>query len=154
VLCLSTLVSLWRGFTREALSLMGWVAAFVIANIFVDEMASLLADWISNITGRYVAGYAILFAITLMAFGLIGHVAARLVSVTGLTVLDRLLGTVFGFARGVIVILVLAFVVQQLVEPRDLQWLHQSQLMPHLNTLAHWVQGFFAQLDVGQWVST
>ena len=33
VVVLSTLASLWRGFAREALSLAGWVAAFVIANL-------------------------------------------------------------------------------------------------------------------------
>ena len=72
----------------------------------------------------------------------------------GLTVLDRLLGTVFGFARGVILVLFVVFVLQQLLQPRDLQWLHQSQLMPHLNMLAQWVQDVFAQLDAGQWAAT
>ena len=52
VLSLSILLSLWRGFAREAMSLAGWVATYVIANLFVDELASLLGDWIANITGR------------------------------------------------------------------------------------------------------
>ncbi len=63
---------------------------------------------------------------------------------------DRLLGTVFGFARGVILILVFVFVLRQLVPPRDLQWLHHSQLMPHLDMLAQWAQSLFAQFNTGQ----
>jgi len=149
VLSLSILLSLWRGFVREALSLAGWVAAFVIANLFVDEMASLLAEWIVNIAGRYVASYAILFVGTLVVAGVLAKLAGLLVKVTGLTVLDRVLGTVFGFARGVILVLVAVFVLRQLAPPGDLQWLHQSQLMPHLDMLAYWVQTLFSQFNAG-----
>ena len=151
VLAVSTLLSVWRGFAREAISLAAWVAAFVVANLFVDQMATLLATWISNITGRYVAAYAILFVGTLMLGSLLGMLARQLVKVTGLSVLDRLLGTVFGFARGVILILVCAFVLRQLVPPGDLQWLHQSQLMPQLDMLAQWTQNLFRQLGAPQW---
>ena len=149
VLTLSTALSLWRGFAREALSLAGWVAAFIIANVFGGEMASLLAGAIDNVTGRYVAAYAILFVGTLIAAGLLSKLVAQLVSFTGLTLLDRLLGMVFGFARGVILILVAVFVLRQLVPPGDLQWLHRSQLMPHLEMLAQWTQLMFQQLDTG-----
>jgi len=151
VLTLSISLSLWRGFAREALSLAGWVAAFVIAHLFADEMASLLAGLIANITGRYVAAYAILFVGTLVVAGVLGKLAAQLVKVTGLTVLDRVLGTVFGFARGVILILVAVYVLRQLVPPGDLQWLHQSQLMPYLDMLANWVQMVFSRFNAGQW---
>lgn len=149
VLTISIGLSLWRGFAREALSLAGWVAAFVIANMFGDLMASMLAGLIDNITGRYVAAYAILFVGTLIVAGLMGKLAAQLIKVTGLTVLDRLLGTVFGFARGVILILVFVFVLRQLVPPAELQWLHHSVLMPHLDMLAQWTQTIFSQLNTG-----
>jgi membrane protein required for colicin V production len=149
VLILSTALSLWRGFAREALSLAGWVAAFIIANLFGGEMASLLAGAIDNVTGRYVAAYAILFVGTLIVAGLLSKLVAQLVSFTGLTLLDRLLGMVFGFARGVILILVAVFVLRQLVPPGDLQWLHRSQLMPHLEMLAQWTQLMFQQMDTG-----
>ena len=154
VLCASTLLSLWRGFAREAISLAAWVAAFLVANLFVDQMATVLAPWISNVTGRYVAAYAILFVGTLMLGGLLGMLVRQLLKVTGLSVLDRLLGTVFGLARGVILILVCAFVLRQLVPPGELQWLHQSQLMPHLEILAQWTQVLFHQLGAREWSGT
>jgi membrane protein required for colicin V production len=150
VLGASTLLSLWRGFAREALSLAGWVAAFLVANLMVDQMASLLAGTINNITGRYVAAYAILFVATLMVCSLISIMVARLVKATGLSVLDRLLGTVFGFARGIILVLVVVFVIRQLVPPENLLWLHQSQLMPQLEVLSQWTQMVFADFNTGQ----
>ena len=147
VLSLSVLLSLWRGFVREAVSLAGWVAAFVIANVYVDEMASLLAQWIHNITGRYVAAYGLLFAGTLVLAGILAKVSAQVVKVTGLSLLDRLLGTVFGLARGIIIILVAVYVLRHLVPPQDLQWLHQSQLMPHLDMVAQWAQVMFNEFS-------
>jgi len=151
VLALSTLLSLWRGFVREAFSLAGWVAAFLIANLFVDQMASLLAGTIENITGRYVAAYAILFVATLMVSTLVTYLAGQLVRATGLTLLDRLLGTVFGFTRGIILILVCVFVLRQLVAPPDLLWLDQSILMPHVDMLGQWARDLFNRANGGQW---
>lgn len=154
VLTLSTLLSLWRGFVREALSLLGWVAAFIVANLFVDRLSAQMAAYIDNATGRYVACFAVLFVITLVTFSLIVWLAVKLVRVSGLTVLDRVLGTVFGFARGVIIVLLLAYGIQQLVPPKDQEWLHRSELMPHLTMLADWVQVVFAKADSGQAIST
>ncbi len=154
VLSISTLLSLWRGFVKEALSLLGWVAAFIVAHMFVDQLAAQLATVIANMTGRFIAAYAILFVSTLVLFTLIVHLAVKLVRVSGLTVLDRVLGTVFGFARGVIIILVLAYVVRQLVPPEEQAWLHQSVLMPHLNMLADWVQHVFSNVSPGKQIST
>lgn len=150
VLVLSILISLWRGFVREAVSLAGWFAAFVLANMFVGEMASLLEQWIVNVTGRYVVAYALLFAGTLVMAGLLGRLGTQAVRVTGLTFLDRLLGTAFGFARGIIIVLVLVYLLRQLAPPQNLQWLHQSQLMPHLDMLAQWVQLLFSRYSIGQ----
>jgi membrane protein required for colicin V production len=151
VLAVSTLLSLWRGFAREALSLAGWVVAFILANLFVEPVASLLAGLIANITGRYVAAYAIIFVGTLILAGVLVKLTAQVVRATGLTVLDRVLGTVFGFARGIILILVFVFVLRQLVPPGDLQWLDQSRLMPHIDMLAYWAQMVFSRFNAGQW---
>lgn len=151
VLAISIGLSLWRGFAREALSLAGWVAAFLIANLFVDQMASLLAGVINNITGRYVAAWAILFVATLIASTVAAFLAGQFIKATGLSLLDRLLGTVFGFARGIILVLVCVFVLRQLVAPPDLLWLEQSQLMPHVDMLGRWAQTMFNNSGNGQW---
>ena len=150
ILGFSILLSLWRGFIREAASLAGWIAAFIIANMFVGEMASLLSQWIVNTTGRYLVAYALLFAGTLVMVGVLGKLGAQLVRATGLTVLDRLLGTAFGFARGIIIVLVMVYLLRQLSPPQNLVWLDQAQLMPHVDMLGQWVQQLFSRLQSGQ----
>ena len=149
ILGLSILLSLWRGFVREAASLAGWIAAFVIANLYFGEMATFLAQWIENITGRYIAAGAILFASTLVLAGMLGKLASQLVSATGLTLTDRLLGTAFGFARGIIVVLVIVYLLRHLVPPQNLVWLDQAELMPHVDMLGQWAQQVFSQLQSG-----
>jgi len=142
----SIVLSLWRGFAREAVSLAGWVAAFVFANMFVADLASVLMRWIENITGSYIAAYALLFVGTLVLAGILARLSAQVVKVSGLSLLDRLLGTVFGLARGIIIIVVVVYIIQHLVPPQDQQWLHNSQLMPYVDMLVQWVQMLFHDL--------
>ena len=150
VLSLSILLSLWRGFVREALSLAGWAAAFVIANMFADALELVLTQWISNTTGRYIAAFAILFVATLLMANILGALGAQVVRVTGLSLLDRLLGTAFGFARGIIIVLVLVYLLRHLTPPQNLKWLDQSELMPQVNMLGQWVELLFSKYSAGQ----
>jgi membrane protein required for colicin V production len=151
VITLSVMLSLWRGFAREALSLAGWLVAYVVANLFGGALASLLSGLISNVTGRYVVAYTLLFVGTLMLSGVIAMLTAQLVKVTGLSLLDRILGMVFGFARGLILIVVFVFVIRHLVPPEDLEMLYQSQFMPHIDMLSQWGQAMFDKFKDGQW---
>ncbi len=147
----SVLVSLWRGFVAEAMSLAGWVAAFIGANLFSEAMAQLLAPYVDNIGARYLAGYIIVFIAVLIASNICSFLLKQLVRMTGLSVLDRILGTVFGFARGVLVVLLAVLLARELITPDNLQWMQESQLMPHLELLVQWVESVFGQLDFG-WV--
>ena len=153
VLTASTLISLWRGFAREALSLLGWVAAFVLANLFADRLSPLLINFIDNEPARYMAAFAVLFVGVLLLFNLLGIVVRQLIRLTGLSLLDRLLGTVFGFARGLIILLVVVFIVRQLMPASNQQALNQSLLMPHLDLLMQWVQSMFGTMDISSVVN-
>jgi len=147
---ISIALSLWRGFVREAVSLAGWLAAFFVANMFAPKMELVLTQWIANETARYVAAFGILFVATLLLANVLGALGTQLVRVTGLSLLDRLLGTVFGFARGIIIVLVVVYLLRQLAPPQNLAWLEQSQLMPHVDILRHWVELLFSKYSAGQ----
>lgn len=153
VLTVSTLISLWRGFAREALSLLGWVAAFVLANLFADRLSEQLYQFIDNEPARYMAAFALLFVGVLLLFNLLGIVVRQLIRLTGLSPLDRLLGTVFGFARGLIILLVVTFILRQLMPASNQQAFNQSLLMPHLDLLMQWVQSTFGTMEIPSVVS-
>jgi membrane protein required for colicin V production len=147
----STLLSLGRGFVREAVSLAGWVAAFIGANLFAATLSQLLAPYIENESGRYVAAYVIVFIAVLIVANICGFLLKQLVRMTGLTVLDRILGTVFGFARGVLLVLVVVMLARELVAPEQLRWMRDSQLMPTVELLIQWVSTVFGRLEL-TWV--
>jgi membrane protein required for colicin V production len=151
VITLSVLISLWRGFAREALSLAGWVLAFILANLFAGVLASFLSDIIANQTGRYIVAWAVLFVLTLVLAGITAKLVSHVMKVSGLGLLDRLLGTIFGFARGLLIIMALVFVVRQIVPPAEQQWLKESQLMPHIDILMDWSQMVFDEIKPESW---
>ena len=76
VITLSIMISLWRGFAREAMSLAGWILAFMVANLFASLLASYLAGFIANLTGRYIVAWALLFVLILVVCGLLARLVA------------------------------------------------------------------------------
>ena len=105
VLGLSLLLGMWRGIVQEVLSLAGWVAAFYVSQMY----ASLAAAWLpmegSSQMLRYAAGFVVVFIAVLVATVLVSWVVKKLVSAVGLGPLDRLLGSLFGLMRGVVILL-------------------------------------------------
>jgi membrane protein required for colicin V production len=144
ILALSTLLSLTRGFVKEALSLLAWVAAFLVSTTFSGRLASQLVEFIANDSLRYASAYVLLFAATLMLGSLLNMLLAQLIKVTGLSGLDRLLGTVFGFARGLVVVLVLLFILRAVLPVDEQQRIEQSLLVPHLALVDQWARQNFA----------
>ncbi|MEX2334495.1 MAG: CvpA family protein [Pseudohongiella sp.] len=106
VVVLSCVFGLWRGFVREVLSLLVWIAAIVVARLYSPHLAPMFNSLTDNETGRYVLAFAILCFATLLLGALINHFMARLISLAGLQLTDRLLGAVFGIARGVLIVAV------------------------------------------------
>ena len=149
ILTFSTLLSLWRGFAREALSLAAWIVAFVAARVFADPVASVMSGLIDNETARYIAACVVIFVGVLIAGTLLTAIIAKLIKLTGLSLLDRLLGTVFGFTRGLIIVLVIVFVAQELLPVQNQRAIQDSTIMPHLKMIDQWVRSGFAQLGSG-----
>jgi membrane protein required for colicin V production len=147
VLSVSTLLSLWRGFVREALSLASWVLAFVIAGLGAEALAGQMASLISNETGRYIAAYVLIFVAVLVVGNVVNAMMAKVIKVSGLSLFDRLLGTAFGFTRGLIIVLVVNFVARELLPAQNQQALMESDLMPHLELLAHWMRSGFMHIN-------
>jgi membrane protein required for colicin V production len=70
---------------------------------------------------------------------LLRFVVARLVAGTGLSGTDRLLGMIFGFVRGVLLVTLLVFLIGFTAFTRD-PWWQQSVLLPHFQHVATWLE--------------
>jgi len=129
VILLSFLFGLWRGLVQETLSLLIWIAALLMAWIYSDVLAAVMVSIIDHDSARYVAAFALIFVAVMMLGTLLNHLLAKLLNITGLKLVDRLLGGVFGIARGVIIILVVLFTTSVFVSETQ-QW-RQSKLIPY-----------------------
>jgi membrane protein required for colicin V production len=141
VLGLSSLIGLLRGFLKEAISLLTWISAFVIAFLFVEQGATYLAHYIGVPSVRIILAFSVLFICTLVLGGLINLIVALLVQRTGLSGTDRMLGIAFGLLRGVAIVATLVLLTGLTPLPQD-PWWTQSPLLPHFQQAALWLRDF------------
>jgi membrane protein required for colicin V production len=137
VLAISTLMSLRRGFLKEALSLGTWIAAFVVARQFHGPMDQLLETQIVDPLMRSIAAFAALFVGTLLVGAALGFLLGALINATGLSSTDRVLGMVFGFARGALIVTVVIGLLNLTPLVND-SWYTNASLVPHFETVAQW----------------
>ncbi|MDQ6998178.1 MAG: CvpA family protein [Mariprofundus sp.] len=130
IIGLSMVLSLWRGFVHEVISLLGLVAAFFIASRLSGQSGDFLGQWITNGTVADIAGFAMVFVVVMIIAGLLGALISRLVDVAALTATDRTLGVFFGAARG-IGLIALCFLVYTSYTKPDASWLKESKLSPY-----------------------
>lgn len=141
ILVLSALISLMRGFVREAISLATWIVAAWVAICFAPLLADYLAKYIATPSARTVIAFAGLFIVVLIIGGLINFLFSQLVEKTGLSGTDRILGFMFGVARGILLVGVLILLGNISGLNQD-PWWSSSQLIPYFQGLAQWLQSF------------
>ncbi len=111
VLALSVLVGLWRGLVFELMSLVGWVVAYVLAQMFSPQLAVYLPVGAPGTALHQGLAFVLSFVCVLIAWSLLAKLVRMGLHATPLTLIDRLLGAVFGLLRGSALLLVLATIV-------------------------------------------
>jgi membrane protein required for colicin V production len=150
IIAISSLISLKRGFVKEALSLVTWIIAGVVAWMFGGALSQHLTEFIEMPSARVIAGCAILFVATLLVGALVNFLISELVRVTGLSGTDRFLGMVFGGARGALLVVVLTGLLSLAPVQQD-PWWQQSSLLPHFLMVADWSKNLILGAT-GQWL--
>jgi membrane protein required for colicin V production len=122
LLAASVLLGLWRGLVYEVLSVLNWLAAFVLAQWLAPRAAALMPLSRAGESVQYAAGFAVVFIAALFAGGLVAWLISKLVAAVGLRPVDRVLGGLFGVVRGLVAVLALAVVVNLVGLARGAWW--------------------------------
>lgn len=135
VLALSGVIAIVRGFTREVLSILGWLAAFYGALFTLPVLRDTVRGFISP---EWLADALILgtvFIVILTVFGIAAKRFTDSLKKSAIGTLDRLLGLAFGLARGV-VILSFAYLILALLLPvhQHPDWVKNARLTPYLQS--------------------
>lgn len=150
IVALSGMLSLKRGFLREAMSLIIWVAAFIIARLFSGALSGHIAEYLPDPAASHMAAFALLFILTLLCGSLIQMLIFALVRVTGLSATDRLLGVGFGVIRGGLVVIVMVALLR-MTPVSEADWWLGSTLIPHFVLLEGWTKDMAKQLGMAIW---
>jgi membrane protein required for colicin V production len=119
---ISMLLGLMRGAIKEVFSLASWVIAFIVAKLFSVQFAQTLESAVSNSSLRLLTAFIILFTVTLIIMGLISLLLTAAIKKIGLGSLDSLLGTIIGFLRGMVIMLVLVILGGMTALPQQTDW--------------------------------
>lgn len=122
VFAASLVLGVWRGLVREVISVLGWVIAFLAANLLAGPLGPAMPQMIPSPELRVAAAYLAVFVSSLVVTSLVGLLLSKIVKAVGLGGVDRLLGALFGAARGLLIVLAVALLAGLTSAPRQPFW--------------------------------
>jgi membrane protein required for colicin V production len=150
---LSTVFAFWRGLIRVVMSLVGLVAAVLAAIHLSPSASNILTALSDNPVTRYLVAFALIFIVVALIFALFGWLLWRTIRAIGLGFVDRVLGAVFGVARGVLIAVIGVLLAGLTTLPRQDWWqnaLFAPPLVVAALSLRPWLPQALAQrLDFG-----
>lgn len=141
VVACSVIISTLRGVVKEILSLLSWIASFVVANAYGEELAALLPTMIPGAITRLIVAFLVLFVGTRLLMMLLNMAVDSLIKASGLTLADRGLGGLFGLARGLLLVLAAVLLCGMTAIPQQPFW-RDALFSPLAETAAQTVKPF------------
>lgn len=133
VVLVSGMLALLRGFTREVLAILSWVAAAAAAYFFYPLALPYIKPYIAKDEIALLAAAASVFLVALIAVSLVTVKLSDVILDSKVGALDRTLGFLFGAVRGAL-IAVVAFVFYSWLVPEanQPQWIKDARAKPFL----------------------
>lgn len=141
VLICSIVISTLRGLVKEILSLLSWIVSFIVANAWSEPLSVLLPDMVPGDALRLIVAFIALFIGARLLMALLTAAIDGLIKAAGLTLADRGLGSLFGLARGMILVLAAVLVCGMTALPQQAFW-REALLSPITEEAARTVKPF------------
>lgn len=134
ILTVSAAIGAWRGLVGEALAILGWIVALTCAWLFGTTVGAQVFAGISEPALRAAAGMVTVVLLVLIGMAVIRWLLRKLLKALGLSLTDRLLGVLFGLARGAVIVVLLVMLGGLTSAPRA-PWWAESTLAPPLQVV-------------------
>ena len=134
VIVLSALLAYSRGIVREAMAILGWVAAAILGYMFGPQLRPLMTE--IPVIGEFmsgscelsvIGGFAAVFTVALVIMSLFTPLFSSIVQRSALGGVDQALGFLFGVARGVLLVAVAFFVYEVVITSQDVAMINDSR---------------------------
>ena len=133
IILASALVGMLRGFLREVASVLVWMLGFWFAARYARDVGEAFR-FVKDADARLVTGYVLILVGILILSTVVGMVLKKLVESSGASAGDRSLGTLFGAARGVVIVTALILLGSLALAPQP-KWWRESKLIPYATPL-------------------
>jgi len=140
ILLISAGISLFRGGTREILSLVAWVIAVAVAMIYTHQVTVLLTSHLSVPALRIAVSFIVLFMTTLILGTIVNYLVVGFIKKTKLSAIDRTIGVFFGLARGVVIISIVVLLASLMSKLPEHVWWKTSRMIDYFTRLAPWLR--------------
>jgi membrane protein required for colicin V production len=135
VIALSTLFAFVRGVVRELISIATWIVGFVVAISYAGHLAGLFSRLDVTPAAKHVLAFALILVAVLILGALVARMMSSVVRAIGLGFVDRMLGAVFGVARGLLAVVGFALMAGVTTLPKH-DWWQNATLAPYLAEMA------------------
>lgn len=144
IVIVSAIMGLVRGLLREAIAVITWFLAIVLAWSFAPSLEPHLGGVLVGSPLRIWAARALIFVGILLLGGAVAVIVSHYVRVSMFAGMDKFLGLVFGIIRGVVIVGAFTIAVQALRMDEDDSW-RRSKLMPYATGVADALRGIVGE---------
>ena len=144
ILVISAVMGLVRGLLREAIAVITWFLAIVLAWLFAPSLAPMLGGLLKDSELAIWAARTIIFVGVLLLGGAVSVVLGHYIRVSMFAGMDKFLGFVFGIIRGVVIVGAFTIAIQALRMDEDPRW-KNSKLMPYAIGVASALRGIVGE---------
>ena len=139
VTLISLVTGILRGFTKEVLGIITWVAALLFTWLFSEYAIALLRIKITNPALSTAAGYAATFLLGLLIGAVVSSLVVEAIRNSRFSSADRTLGAGFGVIRAALLVALFIMVAGNMGARQD-NWWKQSMIVPRMEWLADGLQ--------------
>lgn len=135
ILAYGLIRGIFRGMIKEISSIIGVLAGFYGAYSYYPLLAKTLDHWITSVPALNIISFTIIFCFIFFVISLLGVVIKYLMNLASMGWFDRILGSGFGFLKGILIVSVILVVLTAFL-PKGAPIIKTSLLAPHVTMIS------------------